>query len=252
MPFVTIASEKIFYATHGAGPAVVYIHGSGGTHKVWLHQLHNVPGVANYALDLPGHGRSEGTGRQTVADYSAVIVGLLDGLGLHKATLVGHSLGGAVALWTALQHPPRVAGLGLVGTGARLRVLPAILQGVKTEFAKTVELVTGYDYAENAPRELIEEGKREFLANTPEVLHSDFAACDAFDVMARLGEIRCPSLILCGAQDRLTPPKYSTYLQERIAGARLVLVPDAGHMVMVEKPDEVTRAIAEFVSGGKR
>ena len=74
------------------------------------------------------------------------------------------------------------------------------------------------------------------------------AACDAFNVMDRLGEIRCPTLAICGTADRLTPPKYSTYLRDNIPGAQLVLVEGAGHMVMLEQPEAVSQAIADFIA----
>jgi pimeloyl-ACP methyl ester carboxylesterase len=75
------------------------------------------------------------------------------------------------------------------------------------------------------------------------VAHGDFRACDAFDVMARVGEIRAPAIVVCGAEDRLTPPKHAELLRDRIPGARLELVPGAGHMVTVEAPDRVAGAI---------
>jgi pimeloyl-ACP methyl ester carboxylesterase len=80
------------------------------------------------------------------------------------------------------------------------------------------------------------------------VLHGDYAACDAFDVMERLEEIRCPTLAICGTADRLTPLKYSVYLRDHTPGAELVLVDTAGHMVMLEKPEVVARAVFEFIA----
>jgi pimeloyl-ACP methyl ester carboxylesterase len=80
----------------------------------------------------------------------------------------------------------------------------------------------------------------------PSVLHGDFLACNEFDAMSRLGEISKPTLILCGADDILTPVKYSEYLHNQIVNSRLVIVPDAGHMVMLEAPQTIADEIGSF------
>lgn len=166
---------------------------------------------------------------------------------MQRVVLVGHSMGGAIVQRFALNHTSTAEGLVLVGTGARLRVLPRILEGLLSDFDSTVDMLLGYAYAEDAPSQLVESDKREWLANPPEVIHGDFLACDNFDVMERLGEIRCPTLVLCGEDDLLTPAKYGRYLEENIPNATLNIVPGAGHMVMLEQPEQVNRAIEEFL-----
>jgi pimeloyl-ACP methyl ester carboxylesterase len=138
--------------------------------------------------------------------------------------------------------------LVLVGTGARLRVLPSLLEGLLQDFGSTVEMMLGWAYCSGCPPELVQLGRKEWLENEPSVVHGDFAACDNFDVMGRLGEINCPTLVLCGEDDRLTPPKYAQYLQDSIPGASLTILPHAGHMVMLERPELVNQAIEEFLA----
>ena len=82
----------------------------------------------------------------------------------------------------------------------------------------------------------------------PAVTAGDFRACDQFDVMDRLGRIDTPVLVLCGADDRLTPPKYSAYLENHIRGSRRVIIPDAGHLVPIEQPVAVNRELTAFIS----
>lgn len=251
MSYLTVNDERIFYVQRGPaaphGPAVVLIHGAGGTHRHWLPEVIGAGQVTRAcALDLPGHGQSEGRGRDTIAGYVQVIPGLLDALDLDRAVIGGHSMGGAIAQMFALTHPDRCAGLILTGTGARLRVLPALLEGLLADFEATVDLMGQYAYGPEAPADLLRLGREEMLQNDPQVYHGDFVACDRFDVMDRLGEIRVPTLILCGMADRLTPPKYSHYLHEHIAGSTLTLIEGAGHMVMLEKPDQMNAAIAQF------
>ena len=161
--------------------------------------------------------------------------------------MVGHSMGGAISLDFALHYPDRLAGLIMVGSGARLRVLPAVLTGILSDFETTAGLVCDYAYGPGASEQLKRLGRQRLLQTPAQVLHGDYAACDAFDVMDRLGEVCCPTLAIGGTADMLTPPKYSVYLRDHIAGAELVLVDAAGHMVMLEKPEVVTRAISEFI-----
>jgi pimeloyl-ACP methyl ester carboxylesterase len=252
MPFATVSEAEAYFAQR-LRPSettlpVVFIHGAGGTHQHWLPQLRNLSSAPTYALDLPGHGRSEGAGHDSIGAYAEWCLAWLDALGLERAVWVGHSMGGAVTLELALRWPPRVAGLGLVATGARLRVAPAILQGIAQDFAAAVRLISRYAYGPQADPELVQLGQQQMGLTPPDVLHGDFLACDRFDVCTRLEEIRAPALVICGTQDRLTPPKYATFLHEHLADAALKLVDGAGHMVMLEQPSAVTHALHQWLA----
>lgn len=251
MPYTNIVGEKIFYVHHQGDPkgqrTLVFVHGAGGSHLNWPPQLRRLAGANTYTLDLPGHGQSAGQGRTSISAYADFVAAFLETLGLGKVTLIGHSMGGATALDFALRYPEGLARLVLVGSGARLRVAPAILDGIRQDFEAAVRLICDYAFAPDAPEQLKREGRRQMGQTHPDVLYGDFAACDAFDVMDRLGEIRCPTLAICGTADRLTPPKYSTYLRDHIPAAQLVLIEGAGHEVMLEQPEAVSQAIADFM-----
>ncbi len=220
---------------------MVLVHGSGATHDHWRYQR-ELPDTV--ALDLPGH--PQGEGMQSVADYARWLHEELDRRGLERPILVGHSLGGAVVQQLALDRPGRARALGLVGTGARLRVMPGVLDLIRADFAAAapqfMELAyaAGVDEAEKARdvARMIELGA--------DVSWGDLHACDQWDVMPRLGEIRVPALVVCGTEDRLTPLKYARYLAEHLPDARLVTVEGAGHMVMVERPADVNAALERF------
>ena len=250
---VDLHGEELCYSfSHIPGegpphPPLVLVHGSGGNHLHWPPQLRRLPGGPVYALDMPGHGCSGGRPRPSIATYREVVREFAQALDLPPFVLAGHSMGGAIALDFALHHPERLRGMGLVGTGARLRVAPAILEGLLTDFQATTELITDWALAPSVDPKM-RAAVLERMRETPApVIHNDFAACDAFDVMGRLAEIHTPALIVCGTEDRLTPPKYSQYLHQHLPDSRLVLVPQAGHMVMLEQPQAVTQAFQRFL-----
>jgi pimeloyl-ACP methyl ester carboxylesterase len=215
---------------------------------VWAHQLGGLADVARVvAPDLPGHGRSHGDAPAAIDGSVETVRRLLDALGLAKAVVGGHSMGGAVAQAFALAHPDRVAGLLLVGTGARLKVLPSIFEALQQDYPAGVRLVTDLAVSPAASAELKDSIYRLSVATPYRVTAADFGACDVFDAMDRLATITAPTLVVVGRDDRLTPPKYAEFLASRIAGARLAVIPGAGHYVQLERPAETTAAIREFL-----
>ena len=245
--------SDIFYFSHGveniSRPPVLFIHGAGGTHLHWPAQARRIPNQRIYALDLPAHGKSGGLGSQSVKEYARAVVDFLDAMKLNAAVMVGHSMGGGIALTLALDFPKRVLGLGLIGTGARLRVAPQILESTSRAetFPAAVKLINDLEFSPSVSPRLKELARQRMAEIRPAVLHGDFLACNVFDVMGRLNEISAPTLILCGAEDQLTPPKYSEYLHAQIKDSRLAAIPDSGHMAMLEQPASFTRAITEFL-----
>ncbi len=248
MPFAQIGEQALFYTVSGrGGPALILIHGAGGNHLHWPAALRRMPGATVYAVDLPGHGRSEGPGRERIEDYAADIIRFMDAVGVARGVLVGHSMGGAIAQMTALTAPERVAGLVLVGTGARLRVAPALLDGILQDARGALALITDWAWGPEADPTLVARGRQMMARTNPQVVWGDFAACDRFDVRERVGEITAPTLVITGSEDRMTPPRFGQWLAERIPDARFVLVEGAGHMVMLEKPDQVASAVREWL-----
>jgi pimeloyl-ACP methyl ester carboxylesterase len=228
---------------------VVLIHGAGGTHLYWPTEIRRLPGYHVYAPDLPGHGNSGGRGMQTISAYSRALLSWLNALDLHSSVLIGHSMGSAIALSLALDHPRRVLGLGLVGAGARLRVSPELLEQTsnQTTFAGGVNAIINRSFSPHAPQRLVELATRRMAETRASVLYGDFLACDEFDVRDRLAELRQPTMVLCGAEDQMTPVRHAQYLACSINGAVLNVIPNAGHMVMLERPLDVASAISDFV-----
>jgi len=235
----------------GKKPAVVLLHGAGGTHLYWSAEVRRLPGELVYAPDLPGHGKSGRRSQQSIPGYADSIQEWLASLGIHSAVFVGHSMGSAIALTLALDYPQRVSGIVLVGAGAKLKVSEQLMETVESPstYLSAVHLVIDWSFSAEASQKLKELAEMRMAETRPSVLFSDFKACNEFDVTDRLEEIQKPTLVLCGAEDKMTPLRYSQYLAERIANANLVVVPNAGHMVQLEQPRQVLDAIRDFLSG---
>jgi pimeloyl-ACP methyl ester carboxylesterase len=235
----------------GAGPALVFIHGSGDSGRCWNEVIQNLGEWTNaaVALDLPGHGARMAQplpSPPTVSEYAAGVRRDLERLGLAHAILVGHSLGSAIALRLALDSPGIVWRLALIGAGARLRVQPALLELARsdqdTAWQQLAELGHAPEHSDMAHAYVAASA-----STAPGVLYNDLAACDGFDVMAEIGDIQRPALVVVGEADRLTPPKYATYLAEHLPHASLVTLPGVGHYVMDEAPEAVASGLSEWL-----
>jgi pimeloyl-ACP methyl ester carboxylesterase len=252
MPTITLNQQAFFYAHHKNAQAayhVILIHGAGGTHLVWPAALRRLPGANVYALDLPGHGRSAGNGYAQVKEYADSVVQFIKTLALDKVVLIGHSMGGAIAQTIALRQLPEIAGLVLIGTGARLRVSPAILDQILPNFEQAITAINQFSWSAAVPPEMAVRGFEQLRETEPGVLQRDFLACDQFDVRAQLAEINAPTLVIAAAEDQLTPPKFGRFLADNLPQAQFVLLENAGHMMMVEKPGETAEAVREFLRG---
>lgn len=240
MPFVERAGGRAFYVSAGEpgqAPAALLIHGAGGSHLDWPLALRRLPGRQTIALDLPGHGRSDPPGRHTIAGYADWVLSVLDVFPA-PLLLIGHSMGSAIALEVALRAPQRAAGLVLIGAGARLP-LPTQLWNADDPAAGLLELA----YTPGAAEEWRRLARRRLAQTAPAVLRGDLWACVSFDARPRLGALQTPALLIVGRQDRLTPPWLAEELHARLPHSRLVIIENAGHMVIFEQTSAVLAAI---------
>lgn len=245
MPAIPTSRGSIWVAHQRARgqPALVLLHGAGGSRLQWPAELRRLSGVELLALDLPGHDRSPGPARDSIDAYAQDVVALLDALQIEHADVLGHSMGGAVGLGLALAHPARVSGLLLLGTGAKLGVAPELLN---VDEATAAQWLVDWSWGPNAD-DLLKQRHRITLHGLPAgTLHADLTACNRFDVRVRLGEVVAPALVVVGAHDRMTPPRYGEYLQLHLPNAELVTL-DSGHMLMLEQPQATAAAVSAWL-----
>ncbi len=248
MPFAV----HVYYQAYneGKGAGVVLLHGAGGSHLSYPPSIRRLSGFHIYALDLPGHGKSGGEGERSIEAYGGRVLDWMRAAGLEAAVIAGHSMGGAIAQTLAIEAPESVLGLVLIGTGARLPVNPQLLAEIATPetYRTALGKIIAWSFDPSCPPRLMELVAKRMAETRPEVLVGDFIACDAFDLTERVSEIKCPTLVICGENDKMTPPRNAHFLTSQISGADLEIIPQAGHMVMLEKPQAVASALARFLT----
>ncbi|HOV89519.1 MAG TPA: alpha/beta hydrolase [Syntrophorhabdaceae bacterium] len=233
---------------YGKGKKIIFIHGSGLSTHIWYGLRDYLSNSLEVVLiDLPGHGMSSGGGYGSIEDYRDAIFNAIKGTDLEGSYMAGHSLGGAIAMSFALKYPELIKGLILLGTGARLKVLPQILEGIVKNKEKTLKEIISLAFSDKSHDELKKIHYNETIKCPGEVIYKDFFACDRFNIMDSLEFIASPTLIVCGEDDKLTPVKYSEYLKNHIKNSELVIIKDAGHMLFLEKPKEIADAIKGFI-----
>lgn len=236
---------------HAAGPTLVFVHGSGGSHEIWKSQLSRLS--SDYwivALDLSGHGASDGvqtddgpTARDRYVEDVVAVTDAVDG-----DVLIGNSLGGAVVISALLDGDLDVSAAVLAGSGAKLTVFEDLLEWLATDLDRAIEFLHGEDRFFHDPDPRLEALSRECMRSVSrEVVERDFLASHTFDERDRIDRIAVPTLALTGEYDGLTPPEYHEYLADEIPDGEWTTVPDAAHLSMLEAPDRFNGALRAFL-----
>jgi pimeloyl-ACP methyl ester carboxylesterase len=239
-------------------PTVVFLHGAANDHSVWALQSRYFAhhGFNALALDLPGHGRSQGPALASVEAIAQWIVYALDANGIASATLVGHSLGALATLAAAGAAPARVGKLALLGPAVPMPVSDVLLEAARADDHVAYELINGWSHS--TPRQIggnrvpgmwmTGAALRLMERTAPGVLYTDLFACNAYaGGLEAAAAVRCPVLVILGQRDLMAPPKSAVALREALGGARVVTLPGAGHAMMAEQPDAVLDALRAFV-----
>lgn len=233
---------------HNDVPTVVFIHSSGLNAQMWEEQIMALSDVANViAVDLPGHGDSDLPGMDTMTDYAAAVAEFIRELKVPRPIPCGLSIGGGIVLQLLLDHADCVVAGILIGTGARLRVAASIFEEIENNYAGFPQFIEEFAFSPTAKRDCIERINKIMGSCPADVTAGDFRACNGFDVMNRLDEIKQPVLVISGGDDRLTPSKYADYLEKEIRETTRVHIENAGHMMPNEHPEKVNSAIRAFI-----
>jgi pimeloyl-ACP methyl ester carboxylesterase len=237
-------------------PTIVLLHGAGFDQTTWaLHSrwfAHHGFGVL--APDLPGHGRSSGAPLSTIAEMADWTAALLDAAGAATAKLVGHSMGSLIAIETAARHPARVSALGLIGTAATMTVGPDLLKAAEANDRDAIDMVSiwGLGFQAElggslAPGLWMHSGAQRVLEKCrPGVLFNDLSACNAYqNALTAAAAITVPATFILGERDMMTPAKAGKALAAALPNSRTVVLRGAGHMMMIERPDELLAALQD-------
>ena len=233
------------------GESLLFVHAAGSNGNTWHRQLTAFADAHSpLAFDFPGHGRSGGTeSLKSVDAYRDFLGAFMDALRLRPCVLIGRSMGGAVAMAYALAHPERVRALVLVATAAHFELPHATLDTWRNVMlGRAQQPFTTEAFSPKTDFAVMREMWMEQVETDPRVRYFDLAACNQFDITARLGEITVPTLIVAGRDDAFTPPQQSEVLHKGIKGSKLVVIEDAGHTVSNEKPEEFNGALRDFLT----
>lgn len=255
----TVNGASAFATTGGRAfdpqrPVIVFLAGVSFDATVWKLMTryfawrdHSV-----LALDLPGHGRSEGPALDSIPAMADWVMAALDALEVNKASLVGHSMGSLIALDAAGRYPDRVAALALLGPSVPMPVSDVLLDSSKAQEHLALDLINAWGYGRRAqfghhrmPGTWMMRGALRILEQAdPALLHTDLAACNAYqDGETAAAAVRCPSLVILAERDMMTPMRAGRKLASQIGDCRTVVIPNAGHIMMDEAPDETLDAL---------
>lgn len=260
---LTVDGKRVFAATGGkrfdpALPAVIFLHGAGMDHTVWTHQTRWFAwhGRGVLALDLPGHGKSDGPALGTIDALADWTLRLVAAAGLEKAALVGHSMGAIVAIEAAARAPGKVRALALLGAALEMPVHADLLAAGHEGRALARELIANWGLGARAQVGLAETPGVWLTGATLRLLERgakgligvDLAACDRYrNGAAAAARVTCPALVVIGDGDRMSPPKAGAAMAAAIPGARAATIAGAGHMMMIERPGDTLDALKAFL-----
>jgi len=239
-------------------PTLVFVHGAANDHSVWALQARYFAhhGRNVFAVDLPGHGRSDGEAPASVEAAVEWLVTLLDTLQLPQVVLVGHSLGALIVLEAAARDPQRATQIALLGPAVPMPVADVLLDAAQTNDHLAYDLIAGWSFSTGHQLGgnplpgvwMLGNALRLMERSRPGVLYTDLLACHRYaGGLSAAAGIRCPALLLLGQRDLMAPVKNATALIAALADRRVLTVPDCGHSLMTEAPDAVLDALREFL-----
>ena len=255
----TVAGKAAFAYTaahelDAAKPTVAFVHGAGLDHSSFGLQSRyfGYHGWNVLALDLPGHGRSEGPPIATIGGMAEWVISALEKLGVEKAVLVGHSMGSLIALDAAARYPKRVEKIALVGVAYPMKVTEPFLDAARRNDLAAFGMHTIWGHAAQVPLGsnpnpgmwMYGDNLARLRRLAPGVLHNDLKACNDYVFS---GAVQCPVLFILGKRDVMTPPRAAQALLDKLPKASVEIAELSGHALMGEAPDATLDALVAFL-----
>ena len=236
--------------------SIVFIHGAGFDHTVWVLPARYFArhGFRVVALDLPGHGRSDGPALNSIEVMSEWVYQSIQELGLSEVIVVGHSMGSLIAYSLAAKNPEIVSKLILLGTSSPMPVTDLLLNAAKDNHHAAIDMANTWSHsrkgtlgsAENPGISNLNSEERLLERSGEGVYFADFYACNEFDA-SKSGSVNVPVLVLMGDKDKMTPAKAGIAVAGKLPNSRTHLLAECGHSMLSEKPNEVLDALSEFI-----
>jgi pimeloyl-ACP methyl ester carboxylesterase len=241
-----------------AQPALIFVHGAGNDHSVWALQSRYFAhhGWNAVAVDLPGHGRSEGEALASVEAVADWVARLTDALAFPRASLAGHSMGSLASLECAARHPGRIAKIVLLGAAAPMTVSEDLLACAEANDHLAFELINGWSYG---PQRQIGgnavpgmwmtgAGMRLIERSRPGVLHTDLLACNRYgNALAAAAKVEAETLLVLGGRDIMAPSRNGMAIAQVLQRREVLTLPSCGHVMMSEEPDQLLDAMRRFL-----
>jgi len=273
---VSVDGQDICFSANGIAatperPTLVLVHGAGGSKLDWPQSWRSVveataplglpastavlPGQGGQplhsypvlALDLPGHGGSDGQSLSDIDSYGAVVIRFIEALGLENVCLVGHSMGVGVVLSAVLQSSVRISSLCLIAGAARMPVTPDLLEGLKNHTGDTVAAVARSCWHKSTPEHFVETTRQRMMSAGQNVLLDDFTVCSKLDLRAKLPALQVPTLILAAQEDRMVNTAEIEAMAQAIPMAQLQIFYTCGHFLHVEIASEIAKELVTFL-----
>jgi pimeloyl-ACP methyl ester carboxylesterase len=220
---------------------MIFVHGAGLNERIWPYNFRDFPNAL-----FPTLKRNLGE-PPSVHLFTHYLKSYTDRHSLDTVVLTGHSLGAGVALDYALTYPHTVDGLILISASPKFQVPEQLLHMILTDYNQFIETLVNMGFHQNAPENVKGVFRSIMLEMSPEEVHFDYSCANTFDVGDKISDISVPSLVITPENDMMIPLQISKSLADHLENSQFTLIPQAGHMVILEQPARVAREIRAFV-----
>ena len=259
---IEINGNEVFYGTGSGTPSdaantLIFVHGAGFDHTIWVMPARYFArhGWRVVALDLPGHGRSQGEALTSIAQMADWLAQVIDAVSPNQqASVVGHSMGSLVAMSLAARHANKVQKLALLGTSAPMPVADVLLNAALDNDQAAIDMTNTWSHSargslgssQNPGVSNLHTGERLLQQAGAGVFHTDLAACNGFTADG-LAEVKQPTLVIIGDEDKMTPPRAGLAVADQLPHVQQRRLAGCGHSMLSEQPNQVLDELAAFL-----